>query len=47
MSRRSLMLQSVGALLSFNIKAFRRTLMLMRLQETFGLVEVPFGPEEH
>ncbi len=47
MSRRSLMLRSVGALLSFNLKGFRKTLMLMRLQETFGLVEVPFGPEDH
>jgi hypothetical protein len=46
MSRRSLVLQTVGALLSFNLKGFRKALMMIRLQQTFGLVEVPFGPEE-
>ncbi len=46
MSRRSLMIQSVGALLSFNLKGFRKALMLLRLQQAFGLVEVPPGPEE-
>jgi hypothetical protein len=40
------MLQTIGALLSFNIKGFRKALMMIRLQQTFGLVEVPFGSEE-